>query len=113
MSNKNKNRDGLIYSTNKDLNVGNHDEEIETLAPEQQQLKVWLESKNRGGKTVTVIKSFIGSEDAMNDLCKILKNKCGTGGSVKDGEILVQGDHREKIISLLLDQGYKAKKAGG
>lgn len=112
MSNKNKNNGGLIYSTNKNIKLNSEETENETLLPGQQMLKVWLESKHRGGKTVSLIKGFIGTEEAMNELCKLLKSKCGTGGSVKDGEIIVQGDHREKIINILIEKGFKAKKAG-
>jgi translation initiation factor 1 len=73
---------------------------------------VWLEKNHRGGKIATVIKDFVGTADDLEALSKILKNKCGTGGSAKDGEIIIQGDHREKIVKLLIDMKYQAKKAG-
>jgi translation initiation factor 1 len=80
----------------------------------QQDLRVWLEKNHRGGKTATVIKGFVGSDADLESLGKTLKTKCGTGGSAKEGEIIIQGDHRDKVLVLLLDQGYKnTKKAGG
>ncbi len=113
MNNKNKKQDGVVYSTNPDYNFQqNKPHPGITLPPAQQDLRVWLESKHRGGKTVTVIKNFIGKEDDLNTLSKKLKAACGTGGTTKDGEILIQGDHREKIVTLLIKDGYKAKKAG-
>lgn len=88
------------------------EEELETLKPEEQRLKIWLETKQRGGKVVTIIEGYQGA--GAEDLAKKLKNHCGTGGSVKDQEILVQGDNREKILQWLLKNGYKhSKKAGG
>ena len=110
---KNKNNNGgLVFSTNRDL-VPNEDlEPQETLPPGQQDLRVWLEKNHRGGKTATVIKGFIGSEADLDILGKLIKNKCGTGGSAKDGEIIIQGDHRDKIIGILTQQGYRSKKAG-
>lgn len=103
---------GMVFSTNPHFHFEQHREEEETLAPSQQDLRVWLEKNHRGGKTACVIKGFVGKEEDMNDLAKLLKAKCGTGGSVKDGEIIIQGDHREKLVTLLLQAGYKAKKAG-
>lgn len=112
MKNKNKNG-GLVYSTNKDLDLSSEEESLETLAPELQSLKIWLEKNARGGKTVSIVKGFIGSEDDLENLGKVIKNKCGVGGSIKDGEILIQGDNRIKILELLSKLGYKAKLAGG
>jgi translation initiation factor 1 len=109
---KNKNTNGLVYSTNPNLKIEDEDELQETLPPSQQDLRIWLEKNHRGGKTATVIKGFIGSEKDLDDLGKTLKQKCGTGGTAKDGEIIIQGDHRDKIFDLLMKMGYKGKKAG-
>lgn len=103
---------GMVYSTNPNYKPDAADEPTESLSPSQQDLRVWLEKNHRGGKTATVIKGFAGSEDDLEALGKTLKTKCGTGGSAKDGEIIIQGDHREKIMTLLAQLGYKAKKAG-
>lgn len=109
-----KNRSGMVYSTNDDFEYNQGDgNETESLDPKAQKLKVMLDKKARGGKKVTLIEGFIGSEDELKELCKILKSKCGVGGSAKDREILIQGDHREKVLQLLLQEGYGAKKAGG
>jgi translation initiation factor 1 len=103
---------GMVYSTNPNYQPEASEESNETLGPSQQDLRVWLEKNHRGGKTATVIKDFIGSADDLESLGKTLKTKCGTGGSAKGGEIIIQGDHREKIITILTQLGYKAKKAG-
>jgi len=103
----------VVYSTNQNYDYDFGGEEGETLAPEEQDLRVWLDKKHRGGKTASVIKGFVGIEEDLKDLAKILKSKCGVGGSAKDGEIIIQGDHRDKIMKILADKGYKAKKAGG
>lgn len=105
---------GLVYSTNPNFNPGEEDEENDnvTLKPNQQQLKVYLDRLG-GGKFVSRINGFTGKTGDIELLGKLLKQKCGVGGTVKDREILIQGDHREKIILLLLKEGYKAKKAGG
>lgn len=103
---------GLVYSTNPDFNLNQDEEETATPSPGAQQLKIWLERKG-GGKVVTVIRGFIGKEQEIEDLARMLKSKCGVGGGAKDGEILIQGDHRDKILNLLTQSGYKAKKAGG
>lgn len=103
---------GMVYSTNPNYKPEEPAEQHEKLAPTQQDLRVWLEKNHRGGKTATVIKGFAGTTDDLEALGKTLKTKCGTGGSVKDGEIIIQGDHRDKIMTILAQLGYKAKKAG-
>ncbi len=108
-----KNRTGVIYSTNPDFQYeSNEQPEANTLPPAQQNLKIWL-VKLGGNKVVTAVRDFIGSEANLADLGKQLKAACGAGGSTKDGEILIQGDHRDKALSWLTNKGYKAKKAGG
>jgi translation initiation factor 1 len=114
MSNKNKNRDGIVYSTNPGFNHESNETSKETtLPPNQQQLRVLLDKKQRAGKKVTLVTGFSGTEKDLEALGKILKTKCGVGGTVKDGEILIQGDFREKIIQILTSLNYKAKQAGG
>ncbi len=114
MSNDWKDRLGVVFSTKSDFHY-EHDkeEELETISPKQQDLRVSLDKKQRGGKKVTLITGFVGKTDDLKDLGKLLKTKCGVGGSAKDGEILVQGDFRDKIVELLKNEGYKVKKSGG
>lgn len=113
MAKKNK-RDGIVYSTNPDFDYEHEEgENIETLLPNQQLLKIYLDRKQRAGKTITIVKGFIGDSTDLEILGKMLKTKCGTGGSVKDKEILVQGDMRDKIIQMLEKEGYKTKRVGG
>ena len=114
MSKKKKNRVDVIYSTNPDFNYDyDQDTEQETLPAQQQDLRVSLDKKQRKGKAVTLISGFIGTESDLKDLGKRLKSKCGVGGTVKENEIIIQGDFREKILNILLDEGFKAKKKGG
>ena len=109
-----KNRTGVVYSTNPDFAYAdNQPVPVATLPPAQQQLRVQLDKKQRGGKQVTLVTGFVGAEADLQALGKLLKTRCGVGGSAKDGEIVVQGDLRDKVLELLLKAGYKAKKAGG
>jgi len=108
-----KNRSGVVYSTDPDFEFSDSGEdEAETLMPAQQDLRLWLDRKG-GGKVITVVKGFIGKSADLEALGKQLKSLCGSGGTVKDYEVQIQGDHREKVITWLLSKGYKAKKAGG
>ncbi len=110
MSKKHKaDRNGLVYSTDPDFNPQSEEETIQTLPPASQRLRIRLETKHRGGKTATVITGFIGTEDDLEALTKKMKTHCGTGGSAKDGEIIIQGDQRPKVLAWLLQQGYAAK----
>lgn len=110
MKNDKKGRINVVYSTNPDFNYEyEQNSQQETVAPEKQNLRVILDSKQRKGKTVTLIQGFIGTEDDLKELAKLLKNKCGTGGSVKDGEIIIQGEVKEKILTILRDNKYRAR----
>lgn len=104
---------GFVFSTNDDFEENEQEETDETLAPRIQQLEAHFSSKGRGGKTVTIIKGFQGNNDDLVILGKKLKKKCGVGGSAKDGEIIIQGDDREKIMELLKKDGYNVKRVGG
>jgi translation initiation factor 1 len=108
--NNNKRHSPLVYSTDPNYQPQEALNEVATLMAEEQPLNILLETKQRAGKTVTIVLGFIGSEEAMNTLGKALKNHCGTGGSVKDGEIIIQGDHRQKIFQYLKAKGYKKAK---
>ena len=112
-SNDWKKRDGVVYSTSEDFDYIDQEAEKTTLPPQQQNLKVQLDKKSRGGKQVTLVRGFVGSDDDLKELGKLIKNKCGVGGSAKDEEIIIQGDLREKVLEILVQNGYKAKKTGG
>lgn len=111
MSKKNKpdNR-GFVYSTNPDFKFEAPQNDAETLPPSQQSLKVRLDTKHRAGKLVTLIEGFIGKEEDVEELSKKLKSLCGTGGSAKDGQIIIQGDQRDKTFQWLIKNGYKNSK---
>ncbi len=115
MAKKNKkNRIDIVYSTNDDFDFEYDDDfEEETLEPGDQNLKVLLDRKARKGKAVTLIQDFVGTESDLKELGKTLKQKCGVGGSVKDGEIIIQTDNRDKVMSLLNELGYNYKRVGG
>lgn len=111
--NKHKNREGVVYSTNPDFNYFENIPGLqETLPNEQQNIIVRIDRKQRGGKTVTLVEGFTGSPDDLKELGKMIKTKCGVGGSQKDGEIIIQGDFKEKVYQILLDNHYKVKKSG-
>lgn len=115
MSKKNdwKKRDGVVYSTDSSFEFNYQAKgEAVTLPPQQQNIKVSLDKSMRAGKQVTLIHGFIGTNQDLEQLGKLLKTKCGVGGSAKDGEIIIQGDHRDKIVQLLVKEGYKAKRVG-
>lgn len=114
MTNDWKARLGMVYSTDPNFQYQTDQEpEAETLSPSEQNLRVWLDRKQRAGKVVTLIKGFVGRDEDLQTLARLLKNKCGVGGSAKEGEILIQGDHRDRVVELLLKAGYqRTKKAG-
>ena len=113
MSNDWKSRLGMVYSTDPDYQYRTAEEEqAETLPARQQQLRVWLDRKQRAGKVVTLVKGFVGRDEDLAELARMLKNKCGVGGSAKEGEIIIQGDHLDRVAELLLKAGYNCKKAG-
>ena len=103
-----KKRVGVVYSTNPDFEYSDYsqEEEADTLPKNQQKLRLNMVRAGRGGKTVTLIKGFVGSEEDITALCKLLKQKCGVGGSVKDGEIIIQGDHRQRLVEILKKEGF-------
>ena len=108
-----KDRDGVVYSTNNELQFQYQQQEQQiTLPSKQQNLKVSLDKNGRAGKQVTLVIGFIGSAEDLEILTKLLKTKCGVGGSAKEGEILIQGDLRDKVVGVLTKEGYKAKKVG-
>lgn len=113
MPGKNKNKVGVVFSTNPDFEYQFHKkEEIETLMPEKQNLKIRLDKKQRNGKQVTLIENFVGTESDAQSLGKDLKNACGAGGSVKDRLVMIQGDKRNAVLTWLTKAGYQAKISG-
>lgn len=108
-----KNRIGVVYSTNPDYDYDHDNEEVETLPNQQQKLRVMIDRKKRKGKEVTLVTGFIGKEEDMKALGKLLKSKCGVGGSAKDGEIIIQGNNKQKVIDLLKKEGYSQTKGVG
>ena len=108
---KKKKKIGIMYSTNSNFEF-EYENEQETLANNEQKLEVWLDKKNRGGKIATIVKGFIGSADDLKNLAKILKTSCSVGGSSKNGEIIIQGNFRDKIMDLLQKEGYSCKRVG-
>ena len=114
MSKKSKNLQNVVYSTNPNFAYEyEQDQEQQTLPPQQQKLYVSIDRKQRAGKEVTLIEGFIVTEDDLKELGKILKSKCGVGGSVKDDEILIQGNFKQKIFDLLIKEGYSQTKQKG
>lgn len=106
---------GFVFSTSDDFNEKEYlpEDDQENLSPGEQQLEAHFSNKGRGGKTVTIIKGFQGPDEELTALGKMLKKKCGVGGSTKDGEIIIQGDDREKIMQILKKEGYNIKRVGG
>lgn len=109
-----KDRLNVVYSTNQDFDYDrDEEEEIDTLEPNKQILRISIDRKKRKGKSVTLIENFVGTNDDLKDLAKLLKNKCGVGGSAKDGEIIIQGEFKQKVADILTQKGYKTKLIGG
>jgi len=106
-----KKNSSIVYSTNPNFSYEEEAKE-KTLSPSEQSLKIWLD-RLKGNKILTAVRGFQGNDDDLKELAKMLKSKCGTGGTAKNGEILIQGDFRDKVVELLVKAGYKAKKAGG
>jgi translation initiation factor 1 len=105
---------GFVFSTDPDFRPPQAEHSgAESPSPAGQTLRIWLQ-RGKGGKEATLVKGFEGSDETLGELARLLKNKCAAGGSAKDGEIIIQGDHRDKVLKMLLDMGYKnTKKAGG
>jgi len=104
---------GFVFSTNKDFEFESNQESIETLDPKNQHLEAHLDKKNRAGKIATIIKGFQGTDDDLKALAKELKTLCGVGGAAKEGEIIIQGNFRDKIMEYLIKKNYKVKRVGG
>lgn len=103
----------MVYSTSSDFKyTSDSGPEAETLPPGKQDLRVWLDRKQRAGRVVTQVKGFVGTSDDLEELARQLKTKCGVGGAAKQGEIIIQGDHRDRVVELLTKSGYRCKKAG-
>lgn len=109
-----KSRLNVVYSTNPDFNYeSEQDDSAEDVDRSKQDLRVWLDRKQRAGKKVTLVKGFIGGEEKLKELASLLKNKCGVGGSAKEGEIIIQGDFRDRVVEILVKEGFsRTKKAG-
>jgi translation initiation factor 1 len=112
MDKNKRNRKGIMYSTNPDFKFEYENEKVDTLSNNQQNLKVCID-KHRSGKIAIIIKGFIGTADDLKALGRILKAKCGVGGSAKNGEIIIQGDLRDKVMAILAKEGYNYKRVGG
>ena len=112
MGKNKRNRKGVMYSTNPDFEFEYENEKTDTLSNNQQNLKVCID-KHRAGKIAVIIKGFVGTADNLKALGKILKAKCGVGGSAKNGEIIIQGDLRDKVMDILAKEGYNYKRVGG
>ena len=111
MAKKKKNKIGVMYSTNSNFEY-EYESDDETLDINDQRLEVWIDKKNRGGKIATIVKGFVGQESDLKDLGKMLKSACGVGGSAKNGEIIIQGNVRDKVMDLLQKKGYHCKHVG-
>lgn len=104
---------GLVFSTDPNFKAESDDEQMEELPADRQVLRIWLE-RGKGGKEATVVKGYVGPDEKLEALAKLLKNKCAAGGNAKDGVIIIQGDHRDKVLKILTEQGFRnVKKAGG
>lgn len=114
MTNDWKARLGMVYSTNPDFEYQTDTpDEPETLPASRQELRVWLDRKQRAGKVVTLVRGFVGTESDLQELGRLLKTRCGVGGAAKEGEVLIQGDHRDRVVEILVKAGYtRTKKAG-
>lgn len=112
MRKNNKNRKAVMYSTNPDFDYEYEENEMKTLSPKNQNLKVFID-KHRAGKKAVIIKNFIGTTEDLKTLSKTLKSKCGVGGSAKNGEIIIQGNLRDKVMEILKKEGYNYKRVGG